>query len=380
MGTLAGILKINPLGERRCLGYSSGHHRPCFTRIDADDLVGGFLRLGSWRLGQGDSIERDLWLLAEQALCKWHQCLMREFVVKWTAEVCRYQERERERERERHGELQARRGIPPSPTATSSLPSVSPTSITSPAHLCPQPSSSPLFDRASIPLSATPSPLPSDMDPTSRPTQAHMLSTMVFVSDPGFHSDISRMQAEMVGTAVPFTPATSLSNPLDFTTTTDIGTRPPQPKKKARTKVTRRSIEGECGICILPFSTDPDDGSFVGCVPMDIDEDEDDDDDDGDDISGGDESDDFLEDDDLGEGDEDEDCDDEASEGSGDSEDKDEDEKSAADGKEDNSIVWCKAQCGTNYHQSCLNIWIHTFKNEAYRRPTCPTCRAVWKN
>ena len=59
-----------------------------------------------------------------------------------------------------------------------------------------------------------------------------------------------------------------------------------------------------------------------------------------------------------------------------DAEDEHCDEKS---GNNNYDIVWCKVKCGTNYHRSCLNTWIETFKNEAFRRPTCPTCRAVWK-
>jgi hypothetical protein len=70
------------------------------------------------------------------------------------------------------------------------------------------------------------------------------------------------------------------------------------------------------------------------------------------------------------EDDEDEDDDDE-------SEDEDENERLAR--KNNRGIAWCKVKCGTNYHRSCLNTWITTFKNEEFRRPTCPTCRAVWK-
>lgn len=50
-----------------------------------------------------------------------------------------------------------------------------------------------------------------------------------------------------------------------------------------------------------------------------------------------------------------------------------------AESDTDDDIVWCKVKCGTNYHRSCLNTWIETFKNEAFRRPTCPSCRALWR-
>ena len=154
----------------------------------------------------------------------------------------------------------------------------------------------------------------------------------------------------------------------------------------------RRSIEGECGICILPFSVDPDDGSFVGCVARDVGE-----------IHVDEESEIFSSDEEDGDaGDEMlvdgltdyEDCDDEEENGGdgedteelsdieNEDEDEDEDDDENDGEREDKSdpIVWCKVQCGTNYHRSCLETWIETFKNEAYRRPTCPTCRALWKD
>lgn len=52
-----------------------------------------------------------------------------------------------------------------------------------------------------------------------------------------------------------------------------------------------------------------------------------------------------------------------------------EDEQETEDEEEDEKepLVWCKATCGINYHESCLNHWL-----ENAPRPTCPNCRSTW--
>ncbi|RJE26091.1 hypothetical protein PHISCL_01534 [Aspergillus sclerotialis] len=179
----------------------------------------------------------------------------------------------------------------------------------------------------------------------------------------------------------------SLPSPTDFSRppANTIHTTSLIPGEKSRKNVVRRSIEGECGICILPFSVDPDDGSFVGCVTRDGGEtdseslplDEDD----------GEEGDEMLVDgltdyEDCDDDDEDSENEDDAedqSDNEDNDDDNDHDDEDIKDAKDKDPIVWCKVQCGTNYHRSCLETWIATFKNEVYRRPTCPTCRAIWK-
>lgn len=38
-------------------------------------------------------------------------------------------------------------------------------------------------------------------------------------------------------------------------------------------------------------------------------------------------------------------------------------------------LTWCKTHCGVNYHAICMRTWLATARN-----PTCPTCRGVWVN
>ncbi|KAJ5987445.1 hypothetical protein N7451_011810 [Penicillium sp. IBT 35674x] len=43
--------------------------------------------------------------------------------------------------------------------------------------------------------------------------------------------------------------------------------------------------------------------------------------------------------------------------------------------QEEPRLVYCKAQCGNNFHESCLHEWL-----EHSTRPTCPMCRCAWQN
>ena len=43
--------------------------------------------------------------------------------------------------------------------------------------------------------------------------------------------------------------------------------------------------------------------------------------------------------------------------------------------EEERDILWCKARCGVNFHGQCLRPWL-----ERSSRPTCPTCRSTWKD
>ncbi|KAL4733781.1 hypothetical protein BDV11DRAFT_199495 [Aspergillus similis] len=38
-------------------------------------------------------------------------------------------------------------------------------------------------------------------------------------------------------------------------------------------------------------------------------------------------------------------------------------------------LTWCKTHCGVNYHTECIRLWLATAPNS-----TCPTCRGVWVN
>jgi hypothetical protein len=36
--------------------------------------------------------------------------------------------------------------------------------------------------------------------------------------------------------------------------------------------------------------------------------------------------------------------------------------------------VWCKAQCGVNFHKACMDQWLKRAPSR-----TCPACRRSWR-
>lgn len=421
MPSLADILRINPLGERYCIAYSFSPQLVCHSHIRATNLIGLLLEEGNRRLEQGHTIQPVLRQLAPLLLCRVHQFLRSEYIAAWMGEVCEFQEEQREREieremerqreRQRHGEVQPW----PLPRLSASLtPSPSSSSATLPPHsasasttvtLGYQSLSTRSLSGYSTSTSTTasipnyPPPTTSTSIPPLPPNQTDEMSllpsarTGVYATrqEDDIHAParnpfapIHQQPPGMVTTHIGFSSLPSPTDPPRISATTVHTTS--LLSEKSRKSVARRAIEGECGICILPFSVDPDDGSFVGCVTRDgaesdadvFSSDEDD----------GDEGDAMLVDgltdhEDCDEEDEDEENEDDTEDQSDDEandDDNDHDEDDIKGAKEKDPIVWCKVQCGTNYHRSCLETWIATFRNEVYRRPTCPTCRAPWKD
>jgi hypothetical protein len=104
------------------------------------------------------------------------------------------------------------------------------------------------------------------------------------------------------------------------------------------TGVDRRPAEGECGICLCSLQE-----------PQSYDtEDEDDNEDDDEDEDEIEEEDDY---------------------------DYDEEDEQEYSSDEEDGLVWCKAQCGVNYHRECIDQWL-----ASGRYDSCPTCRSTWRD
>ncbi|KAH8698937.1 hypothetical protein BGW36DRAFT_377000 [Talaromyces proteolyticus] len=140
--------------------------------------------------------------------------------------------------------------------------------------------------------------------------------------------------------------------------TTTTPRRLPAPSRQRTTTVTRKPIEGECGICYRSIFGDREDDD------SEVDDDSEDDDDYKDD--------DDSEDDDDYKDDDSEDDDDYSDESESES------ESGITPRTPQEPLVWCKAQCGQNYHKSCMDLWIHSCADSS-RAATCPTCRARWR-
>ncbi|GLA06084.1 hypothetical protein AnigIFM60653_006607 [Aspergillus niger] len=44
---------------------------------------------------------------------------------------------------------------------------------------------------------------------------------------------------------------------------------------------------------------------------------------------------------------------------------------------DDNSLVWCQKQCGSNFHRECMDRWLAS-SLDANRQTSCPMCRGKW--
>lgn len=130
----------------------------------------------------------------------------------------------------------------------------------------------------------------------------------------------------------------------------------PLTRTPARATTTRRPIEGDCSICMLPLQEEGDGDSGNGSASSD-----------------------GIWDLSFDDG--------QGSEYGGSNLDA---SSSASDDSEDNfghwtvwgqnhpdGLVWCRGQCGNNFHQRCIDRWASMDTFEC-RPPTCPTCRAVW--
>ncbi|KAJ5153857.1 uncharacterized protein N7500_009296 [Penicillium coprophilum] len=152
----------------------------------------------------------------------------------------------------------------------------------------------------------------------------------------------------------------------------------------------RRDIDGDCGICLCDLRTSEQDAEADGEDTEDTgddDSDEDESDSDEDDDSDDDDSDDNDSDDENSDGDSsDDDNPDDDNSDDGDLDDDDDDDQGGDDSNQqikveaesfrpNKALVWCKAVCGVNFHEKCIEQWLRTAN-----APTCPTCRSDWKH
>ncbi|KAJ5975917.1 hypothetical protein N7481_009624 [Penicillium waksmanii] len=127
--------------------------------------------------------------------------------------------------------------------------------------------------------------------------------------------------------------------------------RPPHSSVSAtrKARVSRRPAEGECGICLCPLQEPQSYGTE--------DEEEEDEEDE-----------------------EDEETDEEEDEGQDDNHDSEDEQGYYSDDDEpeveveEDGLVWCKAQCGVNYHRECIEKWLRSGHYDS-----CPTCRKTWR-
>ncbi|KAI9933986.1 hypothetical protein ASPWEDRAFT_168263 [Aspergillus wentii DTO 134E9] len=317
--TLSSILKVYPLDEHRCLGYTLSNRRRCMnpTNATSRNTASSLLERGTRMLEQAESIDSLLECLAPMVLCRrYHQNQARGLASRWKEKVTthiREQEARREAEsqaevedeaeehsEEEQGELNL--GIEPPPDATWRG-SIIPGFRTSSGHV----TWSDVFE--------------GNHDIQTRPQTENV-------------EERRESNTETVSTREERQQEISRVETPSRTHTVSISTRIPE-----RKGITRRPIEGDCGICILPLldeTVQPAGDTQAGDDDADYESDT------------GDES-------------------DSAS------------SVATVSIEESEELVWCKARCGINYHRNCLKTWIDTFRGKPGHSPTCPTCRSVWR-
>lgn len=320
---LSAILEIWPEHDHECAGIAKGAGRRCKLTTNKlnRSIACSLLEEGSALLNSGEECIDDILTdLAPRTLCvRWHQYQASGLVSQWKRKVDKFvQQRQavsRRERRERHS-FSSRQSTPEPRTSGSSTR----------VHI--QQNNILLNVESLYVFSNTPAPRE-----TSYPANTSQSSRAAMSSVAAIPSGESRRLQATSPSAIP-TPSRMIENratprdePTETTDTANTQRRIlPLPTRRTNSTITRRPIEGECGICYLPLLNDDEDDTNSSDNS----------------ISG--------------------------SETSG----------STSTTSTSEPLVWCKAQCGNNYHKSCMDPWIKCCADNS-RAATCPTCRATWR-
>ncbi|KAJ5160142.1 uncharacterized protein N7482_007146 [Penicillium canariense] len=383
---LSQIIGLEPEKEPWCAGYAKSQGRRCHNQTNAHGRSRAMhlLSQGTQALRAGQSIEDILEDLAPYVLCKrWHQNQASNLVTRWEKQVCSFlrsqspppSPRRQSRDTSVSEPLNARRetseerclrletkilemermlarlqnahhnsAVPDNTrhnaTAPTRTPSTDPGYTLDANYQGPRARSSGHTDQTPR-GSGILSPVSRQQSTSTTSTQAVRLAGSIR----GPPERVRSREAIIQPTAtqeVSNTTMTEAARPqasLRMSNVQSRGTTPPHVHSRspppravqrrteqavasvARPPIpTRRTVEGDCGICLCALQEGADDTSDAG--------DETDNED----------------------------------EHTGDEEERYED------------LVWCKAQCGVNFHKTCMHQWLQTAP-----RTTCPACRRVWR-
>ncbi|KAL5359896.1 hypothetical protein BJX96DRAFT_63575 [Aspergillus floccosus] len=344
---LSEIIMLEPDMEPWCAGYAPSKGRRCHMRTNAHGRASAMrlLNQGTADLRAGRCIDTLLENLAPYVLCtRWHQNQAPDLVRRWKRQVEPYLGSRAPRARSGQSTRQSSMSVPSETTrdnvdaqcavlyqklrdimaeldrlravqreATvtsndslrhgnrqasehSNTSSTGSSTIESDTVATPDESIEGERPTESINLSPTTgpseeSPVPaSDRRPTATSTESETIS---IVSDPTVRQDDDETDSQ---TASPASEASSV----------------------------RRTIDGECGICLCELQTLRSDSSTT--VESESEEDD------------------------------------------------QEQNREQEEGNVGEELVWCKARCGVNFHKSCIDQWLETAA-----APTCPTCRSTWE-
>ncbi|OQE36684.1 hypothetical protein PENCOP_c011G02388 [Penicillium coprophilum] len=415
LAPLSEIIRLEPEEEPRCAGYAPSQGRRCHLHTNARGRRSAIALLneGTKEIRAGRSIDELLEDLAPHVLCtRWHQNQASTLTSRWKRQVRRYLDSEtparsfarpvrpstrrpsretfdastedrtlRLRQRLRALEEELRQleatendlASTPSPRARRGGRDTSAVSPGSTRHTS---------SRNTSPESVVDRPVERRVT-ESTDQLAITVQVTVTVPRPAQVQLFSPTQEVPVSSPEPATPpAVDTVSSSNGESSSDED----QQRRVENSHTHRRDIDGECGICLCDLHTseqdvDADDEETEDTG--DDDSDEDDSDSDDSDDSDSDDSDESDSDDDNSDGDNsgDENSDDDNS----DDDDLDDDQGGDDSNqqikiepenfRQDKALVWCKALCGVNFHEKCIDQWLRTAN-----APTCPTCRRDWEH
>lgn len=326
---VAEILKINPMQDYTCVGYAKTQHRRCHNRIRASnaETASELLTTISQAIASGRSVDQLLEDLAHLLLCRaWHQNQATSLASVWSEQIYKSQARCTSTSMTNRLERQSRQPLQTIPRRVE-MPQhtrmvagyVQTRRYTAYSLVIAHPAGS--YGYPTPPASATHQVSPRIVELES--------SEQVDQSDTAPSSPASRVSPDEPGATA--SSSSSVSTPTPSVTTSQNSHQ-----------VTRRSVDSDCGICLMPLLQDdsPDDSEGKNKeTPT--------------------------------------------------TEDENGPQLSHPTGPDDtpvgdktraalNDLDWCKVQCGTSYHKDCIEEWVKTCK-DLTNDVTCPTCRGVWE-
>lgn len=323
---LSTILEIWPDHDHQCAGIAKGAGRRCKLTTNQlnRSIARSLLQEGSALLNSGEqSINNILTELAPRTLCvRWHQYQASGLVSQWARKVDKFVQ---QRRAALASESRERQSFSPRQSTPETRTGSRPTPI--------QIQQNNIFLNVESLSFFSNMPTPQATPPPANTFQTSRTARPSIITIPSVRS--GNFQAAPSITAP--RPSRMIENPVTprfrpAETTERVNTENtqrhilPLPSRRTSNTATRRPIEGDCGICYLPLVDD------------------------------------------------------------------DEDDTHSSDGLVSNSearsststrptrepLVWCKAQCGHNYHKSCVDPWVTCCVDNS-RAATCPTCRATWR-
>ncbi|KAI3005777.1 hypothetical protein CBS147346_4127 [Aspergillus niger] len=351
---LADILKINPAADHHCLGLSHSYNRRCNNLISYQKRqeAHSLIERGSRVFAATSSISAVDPLLVDIAsllLCpNQHRYQFLTLVAQWEAKLQRYLAEQRS------GAPIAVMSnsyfhMPPNPTIMATGSGIAVTNLTT-THHGPGSSSRITIQHGMVGMGAnhhhhvqSPRPRVEIIRPAGDPVAAttSMSASASSSASPSPHANSAFHHR-------PHTPAVQLvsstliasghTHPAHQGSPRPLPSGPntismycDSPTAPKHHRVKPRPVDGDCGICLLPYLDES-----MRCDMSDDGRTDDDEDDEWEELD---------------------------------------DEELAGPDYDHGLLVWCRGSCGTNYHRACLEQWLDTFDT---LEPTCPTCRNYW--